>query len=253
MSPVERRSNERAMHETFLVIKAGPGDMGSRPISGPFASPDITLGPDGRPRAVVWNLGTREVKGVVTEFAAIPAGLPVHPEHKKVIGLGNPANIPANSFVTVTCTSVWHRTSHADVLLVTAYHPDLDPVKNACDPLTDRRVGQMNYSWTGTFEGSCPGPNGGKLAIQVRPANQGLYKVRVFQAQNGRLPSNPQVDRPMAPTGAQFRWQQSQSFKKEDWEVTMLDNGRMAVRCKARFTDQSGRANYELTGTLVRT
>lgn len=251
MSPVERRPNERAMHETYLVVKAGANDMGSRPLTGSFASQDVTVGPDGRPRAVVWNLGTREVRGVTTEFAYIPAGMPVHPDNKKVIGYGNPANINTNSNVMVTCTSIWPRTSHADVLLVTAWH-DTDPVKAACDPMTDRHVGQMNYPWAGTFEGVCPGPNGGKLSLQIRPANQGLYRVKVFLAENGRLPTNPQVDRTMAPTAATFRWLQSYSFKREDWEFSMLDNNRVSVKGKVKFTDSSGRQPFELTGTLTR-
>lgn len=252
MSPVDRRSMERAMHETFLVIRTGPTDMGSRPLTGVQASPDISVGPDGRPRAVVWNLGTREVKGVVTEFAAIPAGMSLNSEHKKVVGYGNPANIPANSFVNVACNGVWHRLSHADVLLVTAHHPELDPVKGGCDPMADRHVGQFNLPWAGTFEGHCPGSNGGRIQIQVRPANQGMYKVRVFMAVNGRLPTNPQIDRPMAPTGTAFRWQQSYSYKKEDWEIVMLDNTRIAVKSRTRFTDQSGRQNFEIAGSLAR-
>jgi len=252
MCPVERRTNERAMHETFLVIKASPADMGSRPLVGPFASPDLTVGPDGRPKAVVWNLGTREVRGVTTEFAYIPAGMPISPENKRVIGMGNPANILANSSVFVGCNGIWPRTSPADVLVVTAYHPELDPIKSPCDPIHDRHVGQMNYAWSGVFEGSCPGPSGGKVSIHIRAANQGLYKVRVFQAISGRLPSNPQVERTMAPTGDSFRWQQSFSFKKEIWEFTVLDNKRILVGCKAKYTDQSGRADFSLGGTLTR-
>lgn len=249
MCALERRLNERAMHETFLVIKTVPNDMGNRPVSGPFTSPDLTVGPDGRPRAVVWNLGTREVKGVITEFATIPAGMPIHPNHKKVIGHSNLANISANGSVQVTCNAIWPRSSHADVLIATAYHPDLDPVKQPCDPLTDRHVGQMTYAWAGTFEGIC---NGTKVNVQIRPANQGLYRLKAFVAVGGRLPSNPQVDRTMAPTGQVFRWQQTYSFKKEDWELVMLDNQRVSARCRSRYTDQSGRTDPELNGNLTR-
>lgn len=252
MSSVERRPNERAMHETFLVVKAGANDMGNRPWSGPFASQDVTVGPDGKPRAVIWNLGTREVRGVTTEFAYIPAGMPVHLDNKKVIGYGNPANINANSNVVVTCTGIWPRTSHADILVVSAWH-ESDPFKGVLDPLADRHIGQMNYPWAGSFEGMCPGPNGGKIALQIRPANQGLFRVKVFVAENGRLPSNPQVDRTMAPNGATFRWLQAYSFKREDWEFILHENSRMSVRCKVKFTDTSGRQPYELAGSLART
>jgi len=249
MSPVDRRSNERAMHETFLVIRADAADMGSRPLNGPFASPEVAIGPDGRPRAVVWNLGTREVAGVVTEFMAVPAGVSIKPENCKLVGYGNPANIPANSSVTVTCTSIWPRMSTADVLLVTAHHPEMDPVKAPCDPLADRHVGQMNYAWSGTFEGKL---GGGKVRVEVRPANRGLYRVRLFAAVEGRLPSYPQVDRIMAPNGVSFRWLEIASNKRDDFEMIMQDNVRMSLRCRTRFTDGSSKAEQEMTGGIER-
>lgn len=251
MCAVAGRPNERAMHETFLVVKAAPGDVGTRPLTGPYASPEITVGPDGRPRAVVWNLGTREVHGVVTEFAAIPAGLPVSPDHKRIIGLGNPANIGPNNSVTVTCNSIWPGKNSGEVLLVAVFHPELDPVRAPCDPLHDRHIGQMNYPWAGTFEGVLgTGAAAARTSVQIRPANQGCFKVRIFQAINGRLPSNPQVDRMMAPTGAVFRWIQPYAARKEDWELTMLENNRMQVRMKIRSSD--GKADQEIKGALNR-
>lgn len=252
MSPVERRPNERAMHETFLVIRATPADMGSRPLTGPFATPDISVGPDGRPRVVVWNLGTRPVEGVVTEFSAVPAGMPVRPENCRPVGMGNVANIPANSSVTVTCQAMWARTSPADVLLVTTYHPDLDPVKAACDPLSDRHVGQMNYAWAGTWEGKCGGAAGFKVRVEIRPANKGLFRVRLFQSIEGRMPGNPQVDRIMAPNGVQFRWLEITSTKRDDWEMIMQDNGRMSMRLRSRLLDGANKPDTEMTGGIER-
>ena len=251
MRPVERRL-ERAMHETFLVVKTSQADMGSRPVGGGFVSPDLTVGPDGKPWAEVWNLGTREVSGVVTEFAAIAAGMPVTAEHKKLIGYGNVANIGAMSSVTVTCNNIWPHTSPADVLMVTVCHPEMDPVKTQCDPLADRHVGQMNYAWAGTFEGMTAGPSATKVSIQIRPANQGLFRVKAFVAVVGRLPTNPQVDRTMAPTHQVFRWLQAYSYKKEFWELTMLDNTRVAIHCKPTITDNSGRMEPELAGIITR-
>jgi hypothetical protein len=245
-------AHERAMHETFLVIKAAPTDQGSRPLNGPFASADLSVGPDGRPRAVIWNLGTREVTGVVTEFAAVPAGLAVRPENARPVGVGNPAIIPANSCVAVNCTSVWQRTSSADILIVTACHPVQDPLKTPCDPLADRHVGQMNYAWAGSYEGRLAAPSSLKVAVQIRPANNKLFRVKVFIEQNGRLPSNPQVDRTMAPGGVTFRWQEHLSFKKEDWDMAMQDNIRVKLRCRSRYLDESGRTDPELTGVLER-
>jgi hypothetical protein len=238
MCPMERRPNERAMHESFLVIKAAPTDMGSRPIIGPFATPDLTVGPDGRPRALVWNLGTREVQGVVTEFATVPAGMPIKPENRKIIGLGNPANIPANSCVAVSCQAIWPRMSSADLLFVTAYHPDLDPVKAPYDPILDRHCGQMIYAWTGRFEGKIAGAQFNcKVGVEIKPANRGLYRVRIFLATEGRLPTNPQVDRIMAPNGHSFRWLEHGTNKKDMWDLIMQDNLRMIIRCKTTLID----------------
>jgi hypothetical protein len=251
MCPVERRPNERAMHETFLVIRATPADMGSRPLAGPFATPDLTVGPDGRPRAVIWNLGTRAVEGVQTEFIAVPAGLPVRPENGKLIGMGNPANIPANSSVAVTCMALWPRMSSADVLLVTAYHPDLDPVKAALDPMADRHVGQMNYAWAGTFEGRCGGNAGFKVRVEIRPANKGLYRVKLFQSIDGRMPSHPQVDRIMAPNGVSFRWLEVANNRRDDWEMVMVDNTRVSIRCRTRMLDGSAK-DAEVSGAMER-
>lgn len=248
---LDRRLHERARHETFLVIKTAPGDMGSRPLNGPFVSPDITVGADGRPRVVLWNLGTREVTNVVTEFASIPAGMPVAVEHQKIVGHGNPAIIPANSSVTVTCTSIWPRLNTADVLVVTASH-DQDLVKAVCDPLADRHVGQMNYAWAGTFEGKCDGSMLQKVAVQIRPANRGLYRVKLFTAVGTRLPSNPQIDRTMAPNGAGFRWMETYPGRKEIWDLTMLDNQRVTVVGRTRFTDEAGRPDEELKGLMLR-
>jgi hypothetical protein len=239
------------MHETFLVIRATPADMGSRPLAGPFATPDVTVGADGRPRAAVWNLGTRSVEGVVTEFIAVPAGMPVRPENGRLIGLGNPANIPANSSVTVTCTTLWPRTSHADVLLVSASHPDLDQAKGVLDPQADRHVGQMNYAWAGMFEGRCGGASGFKVRLEIRPANKGLYRVKLFQSIDGRMPSHPQVDRIMAPNGASFRWLEVANNRKDDWEMVMQDNMRMSIRCKTKMLDGSAK-DVEVTGGIER-
>lgn len=240
------------MHETFLVVKAAQADMGSRPLTGAFATPDISVGPDGRPRAVIWNLGNRPVEGVVTEFASVPAGAPIKPENCKLIGMGNLANIPANSSVTVTCQAIWPRMSTADVLIVTTYHPDLDPAKVACDPMADRHVGQMNYAWAGTWEGKCGGAAGCKVRVEIRPANKGLFRVRLFQSIDGRMPGNPQVDRIMAPNGVQFRWLEITSAKRDDWEMIMLDNNRMSLRLKSRLTDGNGKGDQELTGGVER-
>lgn len=253
MCPVERRPNERAMHETYLVIKAAPTDMGSRPLSGPFATPEVTVGPDGRPRAVVWNLGTREVQGVTTEFAYVPAGLPIRPENVRVIGQGNPANIGANSSVAVPCTAPWRRTSMADVLLVSAFH-DSDPIKAAYDPLIDRHVGQMNYNWAGVYEGKVAGGQTGfKIKVDIKPANKGLYRVRMFQAVDGRMSSLAQIDRIMAPNGATFRWLEIMGAKRDDWEMIIVDNQKMNIRCRIRYTDGSGRTEPDLIGSIERT
>lgn len=251
VNPMIRRASERAMRECFLVIKSGPTDQGSRPMTGPFTTPDLSVGADGRPKVTIWNMGTREVQGVQTEFASVQAGLAVTAENRRIIGYGNLANIGARSSVEVTCPAPWHKLSFADVLLVTVHHPELDPVKAAYDCLQDRRVGQMNYAWAGVYEGKWAG-NGERMMIQIRPAQQGIYRLKVFQEINGRIPSNAQIDWTMAPHKAVFRWQQHYATKREDWLLSMADNNKMNVTCVVHHLDGSEKADQSLSGSVMR-
>ncbi|MFZ5827961.1 MAG: hypothetical protein ACOY94_26955 [Bacillota bacterium] len=242
---------ERARHESFLVIKAGTDDMGSRPLTTPFASPEIQMGSDGRPTARIWNLGTREVQGVTTEFYSVPAGLPVSAENAQLIGVGNMAIIPAGQGIMITCNQVWRRMSHADVLLVMAYHPELDPVKTPFDALRDRHVGQMNYPWAGKFEGRY-GPDQLKIRLEVRPQNQGLCQVKLFEEVNGRMPTFPKCDRIMKPNGHTFRWMEVEANRKDLYDLVMLDNHRMSFRLSSRLLDQPEASVQESTGAVER-
>jgi hypothetical protein len=239
------------MRECFLVIKASAADMGNRPLTGSFITPDLSVGADGRPKVTIWNLGTREVQGIQTEFAAVPAGLPVTAENRRMIGYGNLANISALSSVVVTCPNPWHKTSFADVLLATVHHPELDPVKAPYDALHDRRVGQMNYAWSGQYEGKW-GHCGEKMAIQIRPASQGIYRLKIFQEISGRMPSHPQIDWTMAPHKAVFRWQQHYPAKREDWLLSMPDNNRINITCVVHNLDGSEKADQSLSGLASR-
>jgi hypothetical protein len=110
----------------------------------------------------------------------------------------------------------------------------------------------MNYAWAGTFEGKCGGAAGFKVRLEIRPANKGLFRVRLFQSIEGRMPGNPQVDRIMAPNGISFRWLEITSVRRDDWEMVMLDNTRMSIRCRTRLTDGSGKAEQEVTGAMER-
>lgn len=246
-----RRSMERARHESFLVVRTGPDDMGSRPLATPFVSPDIQVGMDGRPRATVWNLGTREVEGVTTEFYSVPAGLPVVAENAQLIGVGNVAIIPACQSITIACTQIWRRMSHADVLLVMAHHPEIDPVRTPCDAMRDRHVGQMNYPWSGTFEGRS-GPDQLKMRLEVRAANQGLYRVKLFEEVNGRMPSFPKCDRIMKPNQNTFRWMEVEGGRKDLYDLMMLDNNRMSFALGSRQMENSAAPMQQVTGSLVR-
>jgi hypothetical protein len=242
---------ERARHESFLVIKAGPEDVGSRPLTTPFASPDVQVGIDGRPRVTVWNLGTREVEGVTTEFYSVPAGLPVLAENAQLIGLGNVAIIPAGQAITITCNQVWRRMSHADVLLAMAFQPEMDPVKMACDAVRDRHVGQMNYPWPGTYEGRV-GREQLRIRLEVRAANQGLFRVKLFEETNGRMPSFPKCDRIMKPNKHTFRWMEVESNRKELYDLVMLDNNRMSFTMGARPLEEPHAAFQQVTCTIER-
>jgi hypothetical protein len=202
------------------LLKARPGDTGVRPLAAPFASPDITVGPDGRPRAVVWNLGFREVTAA-TEFYAVPAGLPVEAEHARLVGVGNPAIIGPGQAVSVRCTQVWLR-GQADVLLVMAFHPDLDPVRRPFDAPADRHVGQMNYPWVGTYEGSVADR---RVRVEIRPAPQGLFRLKLFE-DDARF---PRCDRVMKPNGHRFRWLEVEVDARLLFDLTLVDNNRMTL------------------------
>lgn len=245
------RSMERARHETFLVVKASLDDTGSRPLSTPFASPEIQVGCEGRPSARVWNLGTREVQGVTTEFYSVPAGLQVSVDNAQLIGVGNVAIIPAGQGIAITCNQVWRRMSHADVLLVMAFHPELDPVKAPYDALRDRHVGQMNYPWAGNFEGRY-GPDQLRIRMEVRAANQGLFRVKLFEEVNGRMPTFPKCDRIMKPNGHTFRWMEVEANRKELYDLVMLDNDRMSFRLGSRPLDQPQAPMQESPGMIER-
>ncbi len=212
----ERRVNRPA----FLLLRSRPGDAGVRPLAAPFASPDITVGPDGRPRAVVCNLGSREVVAT-TEFYSVPAGLPVTAENARLVGTGNPAIIGPGQAVTVSCSEVWlHR--QADVLVVMTFHPELDPVSRPFDALADRHVGQMNYAWVGTYAGRLPD---GDVRVEIRPAPQGLFRLKLFQ-EGARF---PRCDRVMKPQGHRFYWMEVEGSLRMLFDLTVVDNNRMTL------------------------
>lgn len=246
-----RSSMERARHESFLVIKAAPDDMGSRPLTTPCASPDIAVGADGHPRVTVWNLGTREVEGVITEFYSIPAGLPVLAENAQLIGLGNTAIIPSGQSVTIACNQVWRRMNHADVLVVMTFHPEVDPVKLPFDAVADRHVGQMNYPWAGIFEGRI-GPDQVKVRLEVRPSNQGLFKVKLFEEINGRISSFPKCDRVMKPNKHTFRWLEVEGNSRQLYDLVMLDNNRLSYCLGVRPLDQPEAPMDQTVGQIQR-
>ncbi|MBP2017099.1 hypothetical protein J2Z79_000473 [Symbiobacterium terraclitae] len=214
-----RRAREM-YRPSFLLLRARPGDDGSRPLAAPFASPDITVGPDGRPQAVVWNLGFREVTAT-TEFYAVPAGLPVASETARLLGVGNPAIIGPGQSVRVRCNQAWVR-GHADVLLVAAFHPELDPVVRPFEPQADRHVGQMNYPWVGTFAGLLAER---PVRVEIRPAPQGLYRLKLFE-DGSRL---PRCDRVMKPNGHRFHWLEVEGEARLLFDLAVVDNNRLAL------------------------
>ena len=221
-----RRTSE-TRHPAYLVLKARPGDTGARPLAAPFASPEITVGPDGRPRVLVWNLGLREVTAV-TEFHAIPAGLPVRSEHARPVGAGNPAIIGPGQAVVVTCNGVW--SGPADVLIVMAYHPELDPVQRPFDAQADRHVGQMNYPWVGAFVGRV---GERPVRVEIRPAPQGLYRVRLYEGDD----RHPRCDRIMKPHGHTFRWLEVEGDARLLFELALVENDRMTLGVGPRGGD----------------
>jgi|GEM_PF-1849837 len=248
---MQRRSTERARHECYLVIKAAADDVGSRPLATPFASPDMVIGADGRARVTVWNLGTREVQGVTVEFHSVPAGLPVVPENVQLIGVGNPAIIPAGQSITVTCAQPWRRMSHADVLLATASHEEMDPVRHPFSAKRDRHVGQMNYPWTGNYEGRI-GRDELRVRLEVRPANQGLFMVRLFEEVAGRMPSFPKCDRIMKPHHNTLRWMEVEQNHKVIYDLVLLDNDHFSFSSNAKPLEEPQAPAVQTTGSLER-
>lgn len=211
----------RELHRpSYLILRARPGDTGDRPLAAPFASPDIMVGPDGRPQAVVWNLGFREVTAT-TEFYVVPAGLPVAPENARLLGVGNPAIIEPGRSVQVRCNRAWSG-GQADVLLVMAFHPDLDPVVRPFDPQADRHVGQMNYPWVGTFAGRL---GERRVRVEIRPALQGLYRLRLYE--NGA--GFPRCDRVMKPNGHRFHWLEVEGEVRLFFDLAVVNNNRLAL------------------------
>ncbi|BAD41883.1 hypothetical protein [Symbiobacterium thermophilum] len=214
------RRDRRSHRPVFLVLRSRPGDSGARPLAAPFASPDITVGPDGRPRAVVLNLGSREVVAS-TEFYSVPAGLPVTAENARLVGTGNPAIIRPGEAVTVSCNEPWLN-RQADVLVVMAFHPELDPVARPFDVLADRHVGQMNYAWVGTYAGSLPD---GDVRVEIRPAPQGLFRLKLYQ--EGAL--YPRCDRIMKPHGHRFHWMEVEGDLRMLFDLAVVDNNRLTL------------------------
>lgn len=233
------------------MVRSAAEDMGSRPLATPFATPHLQVGGDGRPRATVWNLGTREVEGVITEFYCVPAGLPVTAENAQLIGVGNVAIIPPGQSITVTCNQLWRHATHADVLLVMAFHSEMDPVKLPFDAMRDRHVGQMNYPWAGIFEGRY-GPEELRIRLEVRPANQGLFRVKLFEEVNGRMPSFPKCDRIMRPNGHTLRWMEVENNRKELYDLVVQENDRLSFRLGTRPLDQPQAPMQETSGMIER-
>lgn len=229
-----RRPARPAGHACFLLIKAQPGDQGVRPVPAPFATAAITEQEDGRPQVLVWNLGARTAEGVVTEFYTIPAGRPVDRGHAALIGLGKPAIIPAGQAVPVTCTEPWRRTSPADVLLVMAYHPTQDPLIRPFDAMADRHVGQMNYPWAGRYEGHLGQEEPRRVVIDLRPASQRLFRLRLFEEADGRMGTYPRCDRVMKPNGHAFRWLEAEGEGRVLFDLVLRDNDRLQLSVQAR-------------------
>jgi len=243
-----QRPGTQGRDASFLVIKAWPGDQGVRPLAAPFAAATITCEGDGRPRVTVWNLGSREVEGVVTEFYTIRAGLPVQAEHAVLIGPGNPSIIAPRQAVSIACTELWRRTSPADLLLVMAYHPTHDPVTQPYDAMADRHVGQMNYPWAGRYEGQV-GQEPRRVVIELKPASQGLFRLRLFEEAGGRLASFPRCDRVMKPNGHAFRWLEVEGDQRMLFDLALLDNNLLSLVVRPRH---AGGAQELERGLLTR-
>ena len=198
----------------FLFMRANAGDLGARPVVGPFwESPDIMIEPGVDPAhapaiptsfgaiaragvdntlyAHVWNLGQAPCPDTLVEFYWFNPALGFDGAHANLVGvtwidLG--ARGEATSQRLVRCPVSWvaqYLNGGHECLMVRLSQPALDPLSApAWDASRNRHIGQRNIHVMSAAEAAAK-PT---LPIAVGPLFGGAATVAVQRADTGTMP-----------------------------------------------------------------
>ncbi|GAB3809397.1 hypothetical protein [Micromonospora zhanjiangensis] len=210
----------------FLFLRANAGDLGARPVVGPFwESPDVLLlaGTDpavappvppelgqtalaGQPNTLyahVWNFGLAQAPNVVVEFYWCDPSLGIGPAGAHLIGhtvvaLG--ARGSARSHAVVKCPTAWVPTfvnGGHECLLVRAWDETSDGLGTPpWDAALNRHIGQRNIHVVAAGAGVARSAAGGLLlpapvlpvTLKVGPLYGEAAQVRVARAAPHEMP-----------------------------------------------------------------
>jgi hypothetical protein len=198
----------------FLFMRANAGDLGARPVVGPFwESPDILIEPGVDPAnapaiptslgaiakagvdntlyAHLWNLGQAPCPDTLVEFYWFNPSLGFDAAHANLVGatwtdLG--ARGGANSHRLVRCPMSWRAqfvNGGHECLMVRVSQAALDPLSApAWDASRNRHIGQRNIHVMSAAEAAAK-PT---LPIAVGPLFGGAAAVAVQRANTGTMP-----------------------------------------------------------------
>jgi hypothetical protein len=148
--------NNSSTAEIFLVIKNTISDNGTRPLTGDFASSNVSLSGNTLSVAVT-NLGTRATYTTIVELCAFPNTAKIVMSERTLLGIKQLPTINIGETRNVNFTISDLQKLHQDVLIVQAYEPIFDPLLHPCDPVNDRHVGQWGYPFSGYWAGTVNG------------------------------------------------------------------------------------------------
>jgi hypothetical protein len=198
----------------FLFMRANAGDLGARPVVGPFwESPDILIEPGVDPAhappiptslgaiakadvdntlyAHIWNLGQAPCPDTLLEFYWFNPALGFDAAHANLIGvawtdLG--ARGEADGHRLVRCPMSWRAqflNGGHECLMVRLSQASLDPLSGpAWDASKNRHIGQRNIHVMSASEAAAK-PT---LPITVGPVFGGAATVAVQRADTGTMP-----------------------------------------------------------------
>ncbi|TMD00530.1 MAG: hypothetical protein E6J05_03285 [Chloroflexi bacterium] len=202
------------LYMPFLFIRANAGDLGARPVVGPFwESPDILIEPgidpahapaiptslgaiakagmDNTLYAHVWNLGQAPCPDTLVEFYWFNPALGFDAAHANLVGatwVELRARGEANSHRLVRCPVSWRAqfvNGGHECLMVRLSQAALDPLSApAWDASRNRHIGQRNIHVMSAAEAAAK-PT---LAIGVGPLFGGNAAVAVQRANTGTMP-----------------------------------------------------------------